>query len=204
MARRTAEDAAQTRVAITAAARQLFATEGYAETSTSMIVAAAGVTRGALYHHFIDKTDVFRTVFTELVNELNTSVLEAGLAHSDARDAFRAGAMASIRFSEREDYRRIALVDAPAVLGLELWHELDIAVGLSSMRMGLMLLHRQGHLDAPASPATAVLLFGALTQAGMTVARHDPDGPTAEELVDSFMTIALSGSRRPAAPIRRR
>jgi AcrR family transcriptional regulator len=173
MPRRTAEDAAQTRQAIVASARELFTEQGFAATATTDIVTRAGVTRGALYHHFTDKADLFRAVFVDLEHELNDTVLARAAAESDPRDAFMAGCRAWMAFATRADYQQIATVDAPAVLGHDEWHALDTGIGLASMDAGLQALHAAGLLEEKPDRPLAILLFGALTEGGLAAARGD-------------------------------
>jgi AcrR family transcriptional regulator len=175
MVRRTAQEAALTRTAIVSAARDLFTAKGYAATGTNDVVIQAGVTRGALYHHFADKTDLFRAVFIEVEHELNEHVLAEAVGHDDAFEGFLAACRASMTFMGRPDYRQIALVDGPAVLGSTEWHELDASIGLASMEAGLKSLHRAGVLDEAPDHALAVVLFGALTEAGLAASRGDGD-----------------------------
>ena len=198
--RRTAAEADQTRRAIVTAARAAFAEQGYAAASTTAIVAAAGVTRGALYHHFADKTELFRAVFVEIEHELNETVLAAALAESDSLSAFVAGCAAWLDFAIRPDYQRVAVIEAPAVLGAAEWHEIDAGIGLASMEGGLAALARDGVLPRRPTRALAVLLFGALTDAGLALSRGD--GTTKAELLDEFVTLVTG--RPPARPSRRR
>ncbi len=184
--KRTAEEAAETRKAILVAARALFADRGFAAVSTSEVVEQAGVTRGALYHHFGDKADLFRAVFRDLETELNETVTASALAHDEVSAAFVAGCRAWMAFAERADYRQIAVVDAPSVLGQEEWHAVDTSIGLASMEGGLRALHRAGLLEEAPDRAMATVLFGALTEAGMAAARGDGD---AEELFDAFLRL---------------
>jgi AcrR family transcriptional regulator len=186
MARRKPEEAAQTRQAIVASARQLFTQRGFAGTATTDIVARAGVTRGALYHHFADKTDLFRAVFVDLEHELNNTVVAAAMAQTNAREAFLAGCRTWMGFATRPDYRQIAIVDAPAVLGHDQWHAVDTSIGLASMEAGLAALHAEGLLDQPPTRALATLLFGALTEAGLAAARGELD---ADELFAAFQQL---------------
>ena len=198
--RRSAADAEQTRQAILAAARSSFAEHGFAAASTTAIAAAAGVTRGALYHHFAGKTDLFRAVFVEIEHELNETVVAAALAETGSLDAFVAGCAAWLDFAVRPDYQRIAVVDAPAVLGAVEWHEIDAGIGLASMEAGLAALAADGLLPRQPSRALAVLLFGALTDAGLALARGD--APSKRELLDEF--VALVTGTRGATPTARR
>lgn len=195
--KRTAEEAAETRRSIVRAARELFAERGYAAASTRDLVTETGVTRGALYHHFADKADLFRAVFVDLEHELDATVNAAATTAvrngGDARAAMVAGSRAWLRFARRDDYRRIALIDAPAVLGNDAWHEIDRDVGLRSMEAGLRALDRAGELAVPSSRALAVALFGALTELGLAFARG---ALTERAAVAAFETV-LDGITTP-------
>jgi AcrR family transcriptional regulator len=196
--RRSAADAERTRQAILAAARSSFAEHGFAAASTIAIARAAGVTRGAVYHHFAGKSDLFREVFVEIEHELNETVVAAARGETDSLAAFIAGCAAWLDFAVRPDYQRIAVVDAPAVLGAAEWHEIDAGIGLVSMETGLTALAGDGILPRQPSRSLAVLLFGALTDAGLALARGD--GPTKGELLDEFVVL-VTGTRgaRPRA-----
>jgi AcrR family transcriptional regulator len=189
VARRTADEAEQTRQAIVGAAHDLFAADGFAATSTAAVVEAAGVTRGALYHHFADKTDLFRAVFERLETELNETIITNALAQTDARDAFVAGCGTMLDFMVRPDYHQIAVVDAPAVLGSTVWHAIDSAIGLVSLQVGLHTLDKAGHLRVPNTPALAVAVFGALTEAGIVLSRRTEGTPTRDELLDAVVSL---------------
>ena len=200
--KRTAAEAARTRQAILTAARTSFAEHGFAGVSTTAIAGEAGVTRGALYHHFGDKHELFRAVFVAIEHELNDSVVAAARAESNSLAAFVAGCAAWLDFAVRPDYQRIAVVDAPAVLGAAEWHEIDAGIGLASMEAGLAALAADGVLSRSPSRSLAVLLFGALTDAGLSLARGD--GPTRGELLEEFVSLvtgtngARTRARRPA------
>jgi AcrR family transcriptional regulator len=194
--RRTADDAAVTRAAIVDAARRSFAEHGFAATTVDTVAAAVGVTKGALYHHFTDKQALFRAVFVELEHELDSHVNAVARTGTDALGAFALGCGAWLDFAARPDYQRIAAVEAPAVLGVTEWHAIDSAIGITTMSAGLRALHRAGHLAASPSPARTILLFGALTEAGLALARgegHDRQG-----LLDEFLALVL-GEPPPAA-----
>ena len=187
--RRTAEDAEATRQSILAAAKETFVVDGYAEASTTAIADRAGVTRGALYHHFPTKQALFRAVFVGVEEDLNRTVLKEARGAGDPLGAFVAGCAAYLDFAVRPDYRRIAIIDGPAVLGQAEWHAIDADIGLAGMSAGLTALEAAGLLARPASPALAILLFGALTDAGLALARGD--GPGREELLDAFVALVI-------------
>jgi AcrR family transcriptional regulator len=202
--RRTADEAEQTREAILAAAHELFATHGFAATSTSAVVAAAGVTRGALYHHFADKTALFRAVFVRLEHDMDDTVTRIALAEATAFEAFVAGCRALLDFMVRPDYHQIAVVDAPAVLGSAEWHGIDAGIGLSSLQYGLTALDRDGYLRVPPSAAVAVAVFGALTEAGIVLSRGAEGSPSRDELLDAVIGLICDPPlSRPRQPGRR-
>jgi AcrR family transcriptional regulator len=189
MARRTADEAEATRRDIVRAAHDLFAAQGFAATSTGAVVAAAGVTRGALYHHFADKTALFRAVFVQLEHDLNDTVNRVARNETTSLDAFVAGCGALLDFMVRPDYHQIAVVDAPAVLGSAEWHGIDAGIGLASLQYGLAALDRDGLLRPPRTPALAVAVFGALTEAGIVLSRGGEGSPNRDELLDAIVGL---------------
>ena len=125
-ARRTQADrSAATRDALVAAARRLFAEQGFAEVSTDAIVAAAGVTRGALYHQFADKTALFDAVLdaveADIARRLAEDVAAAGI--TDPVDAMRHVLRTWLEICVEPEIHRIALIDGPSVLGWAHWRE---------------------------------------------------------------------------------
>jgi len=186
--RRTAAEAAETRRSIIAAARASFAARGYTATGTTELVEQLDLTRGALYHHFADKADLFAAVFVEVEQELNDAVNAAASAAAGdgVRASIVAGAAACIEYMGRSDYRQIAVADGPAVLGLDRWHEIDRSIGLQSMEAGLAALSTEGELATPPTPALAAALFGALTELGLSHARGDL---TADDALAAFEVL---------------
>lgn len=143
---RKAEQADRTRANLMQAARALFAERGYASTATEEIVQQAGVTRGALYHHFRDKRDLFEAVFIEVQQEMRERTRAASRSASGGPwDHFRVGFDVYLDHSMDQTVRRILLLDAPSVLGWERWRELDAS--LEMLRNGLTNLRASGHLD---------------------------------------------------------
>jgi AcrR family transcriptional regulator len=128
-----------TRRKLVATARRLFAEKGYAETSTPEVVAAAGVTRGALYHHFADKKALFQAVVEEehLLLTMKINGAGAGAEEPGPIKALIAGSEAFIAGMEDAGRRRIMLVDAPAVLGQSVVDEINARHGLDTLICGL-------------------------------------------------------------------
>jgi AcrR family transcriptional regulator len=162
------------------AARELFAEVGYHGAPAEEIVRRAGVTRGAMYHHFEDKRGLFRAVVEEIEAEIDELVLkaarEAFRESEDALEAWMAGFYASLDVYSRPDVRRIQLVDSPAVLSWEEWREIDAAHAVAQIEAGLELLIDQGVIRRQPVGPLAHLLHGATTEAAMYVAfAEDPE-----------------------------
>src|SRR5439155_6956963 len=119
---RTQQDRSRaTRAALVATARGLFAERGYAGVSADDIVSAAGLTRGALHHHFGDKAGLFRAVFEQLEAEITAELTTALEATDDSLAGMAAGLGAFLDICQRPEVLRIGLTDAPTVLGWETW-----------------------------------------------------------------------------------
>jgi AcrR family transcriptional regulator len=194
MPRRTAEAAALTRADLLAVARRSFAEDGYAATTLDAVAARAGLTRGAVHHHFGDKRALFIEVFEAIENELNDAVIRAALAAPpDPLEQMRAGCRALFEFFGRPEYRQVALGDAPAVLGLLDWYDIDRGIGMTTMRFGVRALAEAGHLEPSRVAAVTVLLYGALTEAAINLqTRHSPH--SADEFIDTVESF-LEGLR---------
>ncbi len=173
--RRTQEERrAATRLALVGAARELFAEEGYHETAAGEVVRRAGLTRGAMYHHYEDKRGLFRAVVEEVEGEVDGIVLARARRvlreTSDTWEAFLAGHRAYLDACLRPDVRRILLLDGPAVLGWEEWHEIDAAHAVGQIEAGLELMMENGTMERRAARPLAHLLHGAILEAAMYVA----------------------------------
>ncbi len=166
-----------TRRRLVAVARRLFAARGYANTSIGDITERAKVTRGALYHHFGDKRDLFRAVFEQVEEEL---VARAGAAASKSppRKRVEAAVSAFLDACLDRDVQQIVLLDGPSVLGWQTASEIDEAYALGSIQALLELAIREGQIaKQPVEPLAQVLL-GALNQAALVITRAD-DVPAA-------------------------
>jgi AcrR family transcriptional regulator len=186
---------AATREKLMSAARALFAARGYAEVGTEEIVRAAGVTRGALYHQFRGgKEELFEAVFEQLEAETTQRIADGafGSGATDPHAALRAGARQFLAVCAEPEVERIALLDAPAVLGWERWRAIGMRHGL-----GVVVAVLQAGMDAgviaeqPITPL-AHLLLGALDEGALYVARaEDPDAARAE--VEAIMDRLVDG-----------
>ncbi len=199
--RTQAERRAATRGALLAAARVLFAERGYADVGTEEVVREAGVTRGALYHHFSGKDDLFRAVFEDveqqLVDELVALIGQSGA--TSPLDALTVGLDGLLEAALDPGLAQIVLIDAPAVLGWQRWRELGWQYGMGLVEAGLAGAIEAGELaPAPLRPMAHVLL-GALDEAVLYVARAEDQEAAREEMALVVRRI-LDGLRVSAAP----
>jgi AcrR family transcriptional regulator len=164
---------AATRGRLLEAGRRLFATDGYAAVSTQLIVDAAGVTRGALYHQFGDKSGLFAEVYEEVerdvVTRISARIIEA--EPTDQLAAMRIGARLFLEECSAPGVQRIVLIDAPAVLGWERWREVGMKYGLGVIEAMLAQAMTDGVIPDQPLRATAHVLLGALDEAALFVSR---------------------------------
>jgi AcrR family transcriptional regulator len=185
-----------TRDKLVAAARTLFGARGYAAVGTEEIVRAAGVTRGALYHQFRDKEDLFAAVFEQLEAETTARVADGALGDgappADPLAALRLGARRFLAECAAPEVERILLLDAPAVLGWERWREIGLRHGLGLVAGALEAGMEAGVVArAPVVPL-AHLVIGALDEGAMYVARAS-DREAARAEVEAIVDRLLDG-----------
>ena len=169
-----------TRRQLVTAARTLFGARGYASVGTEEIVRAAGVTRGALYHHFRDKADLFAAVAEEVEAEIVERIAaEATGAAADPVDALRSGARLFLDTCAEPEVERIILLDAPAVLGWEAWRDLAGRYGLGLVQIALQSAMDAGAIVAQPVVPLAHVLIGALNECALYVA--STEDPAARE-----------------------
>ncbi len=192
--RRPPEVAEQTRRDLIDAARVLFAEHGYAATSLNMITDRAQLTKGALYHHFSDKKDLFTVVFTELESELLANINAAAAAEPDSWLRVVGAAQAWLDGSLEQEIQQILLLDGPAVLGWDTWREIDTRLSLGPMEAALRNAMRAGTIRKQAVEPLAHLLIGALNEASLAITRSS-DRRTARKEVGAALAGLLEGLR---------
>ena len=197
MATRTtkAEQGEASRATLVRAARELFTEHGYGGVGTEEIVRRAKLTRGALYHHFTDKKDLFRAVHEQIEGEVMAAIgVEMAAAEADPYSLLVVGTRAYLDVCTDPAITRVTLVDAPSVLGWEEWREIDMRHGLGIVVAGL-----QGGMDAgvlrrqPVLPL-AHLMLGAMGEAGMVIANAD-DPEAARADIEPALLGLLDGLR---------
>ena len=160
-----------TRAALVAAARELFAERGYGGVGTEEIVGRAGVTRGALYHHFADKEDLMRAVLHELSRELAEASAAAALKETDQWRQILAATNAFLDACTDPAIQRIMMTDAPSVLGWDEWREIDTQYGLGLVKASLEQAMETGLVARQPVDPLAHLIVGALDEAAMYISR---------------------------------
>jgi AcrR family transcriptional regulator len=194
--RRTqAERAADTRDALIAAARSLFANPGFADVALETIVRDAGVTRGALYHHFADKTELFAAVFEQVEGDMAARMAEAVAAarETDPVEVMRLGTRFWLDACADPEVQRIVLMDAPAVLGWERWTEIGQRYNIGVVTSLLADAIDSGRIPPQPVEATALTMLGAVREATLYVARatnqrqaRKDAGAVMDRLIDSL------------------
>jgi AcrR family transcriptional regulator len=192
--RTNAERAEETRAALIAAARELFAERGYAGVATEEIVQRAGLTRGALYHHFKDKRALFRAVVEQLEEESVERIAASAMEQSDPWQMQITALNAYLDGCLDPAVQTIVLVDAPSVLGPEEWRGIEAKYGLALVRMGLEAIMQANLIEEQPVEPLAHLMLGALAEAGLMIARSD-DPQKARQDVGESVERLLEGLR---------
>jgi AcrR family transcriptional regulator len=173
---RKAEQTEATRQALISAAKRLFSTRGYADTSIEQIVQRARVTRGALYHHFEDKRELFRAVYRADARELAERMQAAAADEPKPELHLEVGCQIFLDACMDPGYQRVALLDAPSVLGWEGWHEIEAQSTLGMTAAALQVAMDAGYLERQPVEPVAHFIWGAVGEAGMFIARADDVG----------------------------
>jgi AcrR family transcriptional regulator len=175
--RSNADRTAATRAALLVAARTLFIVRGYAATGTPEIVSAAGVTRGALYHHFTDKQALFRAVVEAEASAVADDIEQMAATSADPVDALLAGSQAYLAAMRVPGRTRLLLIEGPAVLGTQAMKALDDETAARTLRSGLRAVFAaSGRPPSAALDALADLLSAAFDRAALAI--EDGADPT--------------------------
>ncbi len=177
---------------------EIFTRDGYANTATEEIVQRAGLTRGALYHHFGSKEGLFRAALEHLQRRVAQQVESATIPHDDLWEQLIAGSIAFLQASLDPQVQRVMLIDAPAVLGWSLWRELDAQNSMKSLHDALSSLIEQERLMSIPLNALTHLLSGAMNEAALWIAQSDDKKRTFDEAADALRH--LLGALRQTSP----
>lgn len=191
MSRARAEIIEDTRTRLIASARLAFATQGYANTSMDDFTARAGLTRGALYHHFGDKKGLLAAVVAQLDSEMDAHLQRLSDEASDPWSGFCERCRAYLRMAQDAEIQRIVLQDAPAVLGDTGSQQHCV----ESLRQRLDALMHSGVIPQAPSAALAQLINGSLVNTALWIARDAHPGERLEECLQS-LELLLRGLKQ--------
>ena len=170
--RRAAQGRA-TRDQLIEVATRLFTEHGYEDTSIEAVLSAAGVSRGALYHHFAGKEALFEAVVQAVSDRVVADLTPLILASKDPVDALQTAAQAWVGLAGDPVIQRVVLVDAPSVLGWDRWRAMDEGRTLGAMRELLRAVSDSGQLPPHLVEPFAHMLLAALDEIALVIARAD-------------------------------
>jgi len=185
-----------TRQAILRAARKLFAKYGYANTPLDAVVRSAKITTGAVYDHFGDKKSLFCAVAEGVEAEILQRLVKATDGEADLWSKLVAGTMAMLEICSEPDIRQIAFVDAPNVVGVDEWREIELRYSYGMMREILSKLMAAGAIRAAPVEILAQMLLSALIAAASNVAMADDDAAALKDAREAA-SIFLQALRTP-------
>ena len=172
----------------------LFAEHGYEGTSIEAVLTAAGVSRGALYHHFAGKEALFTAVLEAVSERITAQLTEVISGCTDPVDAVRTAALGWIDLASDPVIQRIMLVDAPSVLGWEQWRAMDEGRTVAATRDMLQAVSDTGRLPGELVDPFAYMILAALDEAALVIARaSDSRAAVAEgrQAVEEFLARLL-------------
>ncbi|WP_455359018.1 TetR/AcrR family transcriptional regulator [Streptomyces sp. SYSU K21746] len=175
-----AQQREQTRLTLLREGRRLFSGLGYGAVSLSEIVLAAGVTKGALYHHFDSKAGLFRAVLEDVQQEVGRRVATAAEAHDDPWTQLTAGCEEFLTATTDPDIQRIMLVDGPSVMGWSEWRAMDEAASARHLTDALTTLVNAGVIAPQPVAPLSHLLSGAMNEAALWLASPSDPGDLAD------------------------
>lgn len=174
-------------------ARELFTEPGYSRTPIEAVAERAGVTKGALYHHFQNKRDLFQAVFEELEKEVVEKVIvAASTAGDDIWEGLRLGVRTFLEGARDPAVGRIMLLDGPSVLGWDTWKEIDERYGLGVTRASLEAAMDAGVIERRPVVPLAQLFLAALSEAALQIARAPDTERAMEEMSDAIWSLLES------------
>lgn len=194
--RRSKEEAKETIHKLLAVARRHFTEYGYGDTALEAVVAEAGLTRGAAYHHFKSKRELFRHVLEGVQQEVAERVEEQASASEDVWLQLFYGCRAFVEAAVEERTRRIMLIDGPAIMGWEVWRAMDERHSMRLLRGQLETMNEQGCLIPLSVEAATHLISGALNEVSLWLA-HKPDHARERQATMAAIQALLDGLRSP-------
>jgi AcrR family transcriptional regulator len=200
---RAASRGQTTRARIVRSAGDLFASRGYETTSIEAVLEKSRVSRGALYHHFRDKEELFVAVLEDLEARIADATVKASRGIADPVGALLAGCNAWLDISRDPAIRQIVMIDAPAVVGWQKWREIDARYGFGLLKGSLRAASEAGRLSPALVEPLAHVLLAAVLEIALLMARGD-DAPVSvkqakaalRELIEKLLGPAPKTTRK--------
>ena len=189
---RRVQYAEATRRALLDAARELFAADGYVDVSIDEICRRARVTKGALYHHFRDKRDLFRAVFEEVEREWADDLATLVAEERDPLERIEIVGDAFLDACLDPARQRILLLDGPSLVAWEELRQIDAGRGFGLIATLLSDAMEEGRLERQPVGPLAHLMLGAMYEASLAIAR-DKDPARARKRIGAALTRLLEG-----------
>lgn len=180
-----AEQRTETMQKLISIARKQFAENGYTQTSAEVIVSQAGVTRGALYHHFGNKEGLFKAVVEEVQRDVAQRVDQGSLAYEDPWDQLIFGCRAFLHACLASDVQRILLIDGPSIIGWDAWRKMDAENAMRLLEEGISELAKMQLIQVASIPAATHLLSGAMNEAVLWIVHSDQP----QQAIDETMAV---------------
>jgi AcrR family transcriptional regulator len=192
--RTQAERSGTTRAELVRVARELFTDPGYSETSLDQVADRAGVTKGALYHHFANKRELFQAVFEQLEQEICELIIVAAAgAGADVWAGMQAGVRAFLEAGVKDAaIQRIVLLDGPTILGWETWKEIDERYGFGLTKASIEQAMEAGVLAKRPVEPIARLFLASLSEAAIQIARADDQEKAMDEMSSAIWAMVES------------
>jgi AcrR family transcriptional regulator len=178
-----------TRQRILAVATRLFTDPGYDATPIEAILGESEVSRGALYHHFASKEQVFEAVFEAIEQDIASQSIEASLSYADPVERLRAGCRFFLRTPLTDSFRQIALIDAPSVLGWQKWREIENRYGLGLLKGALSAAIQSRGRKPEAIEELAHMLLAAMIEGALLVASAEDKDQARQSAVTAVETL---------------
>lgn len=189
-----AEQKQQTMQKLMEVAREMFSRQGYAEAAMEEIVKEAGVTRGALYHHFGSKEGLFQAVLASIQKEIGDRVEAEAAKSQDPWQQLLFGCLAFVSSAVEHRNRRILLIDGPSVIGWETWRQMDEENSMRHLKEQLQSMQDQGYLRPVPIDALTHLLSGAMNEAVLWIAESTDQEQSLAD-ISVTLTLLLEGFR---------
>ncbi len=187
-----AERTKNTRTQIIETAQIIFARDGYAKAALSEIVKSAGITTGALYHHFGDKKGLFIAVAEHVEQHIIDETTRLSVKSGSVWDRFEGNITNTLEICARPDIQRIVFRDAPTVIGLHEWKEIEMKYGFGHMHKVIARLSEEKLIDAPNPSLVAHIILGSIMEAAHFVAMSRQKKRSLKEAQATIITLLRS------------